>query len=413
MACGSSVENLKSLFPELNSLLGVVPCAFLAQNPSVSEAVLALQDGFAHYVENPAADGVIKEVLARISNPGAGKTAAVGRAERGVASMTGESNRIREVFALIRKICDTDSTVLVYGESGTGKELIAQALHYESGRASRPFIPVNCGAIPGELLESELFGHEKGAFTHAIRTRIGRFEMADGGTVFLDEISEMSPMLQVKLLRVLQERMFERVGGTRTIQSDFRVIAATNKNLEEQVERGAFRQDLFYRLNVIPIEAPPLRERGGDIPLLIERFINRFNRAKKKKITGLDHEVLEIMMKYPWPGNVRELENVVERMVILASGDHLTREDLPVKFLEGGRRFETAASKGFEIPPAGFSLSEEVAAFEKKIISKALEQTDWVKNRAARLLNVNRTTLIEKMKRYEMGARPDPDENEE
>ena len=249
---------------------------------------------------------------------------------------------------------------------------------------------------------------KKGAFTHAIRTRPGRFEMADGGTVFLDEISEMSPMLQVKLLRVLQEKTFERVGGTKTIRSDFRVIAATNKDLEREVERGMFRQDLFYRLNVIPIEAPPLRERAGDIPLLIDRFITKFNRTKKKKISGIAQDALSVMMKYMWPGNVRELENVIERMVILSSGQTLTIDELPVKLVDGQKRHDGAACAGFDIPSAGYSLSGEVAAFEKEVISKALEQTGWVKNRAAKLLNVNRTTLIEKMKRYQMASKPVP-----
>ncbi|MBU0673570.1 MAG: sigma-54 dependent transcriptional regulator [Proteobacteria bacterium] len=326
---------------------------------------------------------------------------------RGLTSMIGESAGIKEVFSLIRKVCDTDTTVLVHGESGTGKELIAQALHYESSRAGKPFVPVNCGAIPGELLESELFGHEKGAFTHAIRSRMGRFELADGGTVFLDEISEMSPMLQVKLLRVLQERQFERVGGIKTIHSDFRVIAATNRNLEEEVDNGRFRQDLYYRLNVIPIEAPPLRQRTIDIPLLVDFFIRKFNRSKCKQIRGVSPEVLRVLMHYQWPGNVRELENVVERMVILTEYQELVLVDLPNKLLgdkTGGGSHESAE---FFFPDGGIYLNDEISRLEKEMISQALQRTGWVKNRAAKLLHVNRTTLIEKMKRHGMEKKSD------
>ena len=321
------------------------------------------------------------------------------------ANIIGESEKMKNVFSLIERVCDADTTVLVRGESGTGKELIAQALHYHGERSEGPFVPVNCGAIPGELLESELFGHEKGAFTHAIRTRMGRFELADGGTVFLDEISEMSPMLQVKLLRVLQEKQFERIGGTKTISSDFRVVAATNRDLEDEVRKGTFREDLYYRLNVIPIESPPLREREGDIALLVEHFVKKFTTSKSKGIITLSPEVLTCLRRYSWPGNVRELENVIERMVILSMGDELTVEDLPERVLAGGGEdVSSAAAEIGEIPKEGFVLSAMVAEFEKKLIVQALEQTGWVKNRAAKLLNVNRTTLIEKLKRYEITA---------
>ena len=322
------------------------------------------------------------------------------------ANIIGESEKMKVVFSLIERVCDADTTVLVRGESGTGKELIAQALHYHGVRREGPFVPVNCGAIPSELLESELFGHEKGAFTHAIRTRMGRFELADGGTVFLDEISEMSPMLQVKLLRVLQERQFERIGGTKTISSDFRVIAATNRDLEEEVRKGTFREDLYYRLNVIPIESPPLRERDGDIVLLVDHFINKFTASRSKGVTGVSPEVLGCLCRYQWPGNVRELENVIERMVILSMGGELTLEDLPERILASGGGVVVPAGVIGEIPSEGFVLSAMVADFEKGLILQALEQTDWVKNRAAKLLNVNRTTLIEKLKRYEIVTPP-------
>ena len=321
------------------------------------------------------------------------------------ANIIGVSEKMKNVFSLIERVCDADTTVLVRGESGTGKELIAQALHYHGARRDGPFVPVNCGAIPGELLESELFGHEKGAFTHAIRTRMGRFELADSGTVFLDEISEMSPMLQVKLLRVLQERQFERIGGTKTISSDFRVIAATNRDLEDEVRKGSFREDLYYRLNVIPIESPPLRDRDGDINLLVDHFINKFTASRSKGLSGVTPEVMACLRRYQWPGNVRELENVIERMVILTMGDELTVEDLPERILAGGGGNASVVPADIgEIPSEGFVLSVMVADFEKTLIVQALEQTGWVKNRAAKLLNVNRTTLIEKLKRYEITA---------
>lgn len=326
------------------------------------------------------------------------RSRAVSRPKFGFADIVGESKKVKDVFTLIEKVCDTDTTVLVQGESGTGKELIARALHYEGVRSKGPFIPVNCGAIPVELLESELFGHEKGAFTHAIQTRIGRFELANGGTVFLDEISEMSPMLQVKILRVLQERQFERIGGTKTIKSDFRVIAATNRNLEEEVGQGRFRQDLYYRLNVIPITAPPLRERVSDIALLTAYFVEKFNHSKRKIIKGVASDVLAKLEQYSWPGNVRELENMVERMVILSSGERITLADLPEHLLEPGERVQPGPGEITE----NFVLSKVVAEFEKGIIVQALNQTAWVKNRAAKLLHVNRTTLLEKMKRYKL-----------
>lgn len=375
-----------------------LPCVVLAGRPSVAEAMAAARAGASEYVESPFAWAALDAALGRFL--GEGGTESVTDSEpQGCAAIVGKSDRMAKVFTLIKKVCDTDTTVLVRGESGTGKELIAQALHYEGTRRNGPFIAVNCGAIPGELLESELFGHEKGAFTHAIRTRMGRFELAHGGTVFLDEISEMSPMLQVKLLRVLQERKFERIGGTRTIQSDFRIVAATNRDLDQEVAEGRFREDLYYRLNVIPIEAPPLRERKGDIALLIDYFIEKFNRVRQKKISGVTPEAMRQLLHYPWPGNVRELENTVERMVILAAGRELAVEDLPDRVV-GTLPAATAAQDVHEIPGEGFFLNEVVADFEKRLIVQALDQTSWVRNRAAKLLNVNRTTLIEKMKRF-------------
>lgn len=378
------------------------------REPSVNDAVVAMRYGASDYLEPPLTGKMLEEALARIGlydDEQEAKPQGQG-VQRGCSCIVGKSKQIERVFTLIKKVCDTDTTVLIRGESGTGKELIAQALHFEGSRKQSPFVPVNCGAIPAELLESELFGHEKGAFTHAIRTRVGRFEMAHGGTVFLDEISEMSPMLQVKLLRVLQEKQFERIGGTKTITSDFRVVAATNRDLEEEVKEGRFREDLYYRLNVIPLDAPPLRERGQDVPLLVEHFVKKFNRSKKKGIKKVSDDAMAQLLRYPWPGNVRELENMVERMVILAMGDKITMEDLPERILAAtGAQRAPSTSNGQqfdEIPAEGFFLNRTVADFEKQLIIQALGQTNWVKNRAAKLLNVNRTTLIEKMKRFKL-----------
>jgi len=316
-------------------------------------------------------------------------------------NIVGTSDKMQKIFGLIDKVAGTDSTVLILGESGTGKELVAKALHYNSMRSTNPFVPVNCGAIPEELLESELFGHEKGAFTGAFRTRIGRFELAGGGSIFLDEISEMSPNLQVKLLRVIQEREFERVGGVKTIRADVRIIAATNKNLEEEVAEGRFREDLYYRLNVIPIHLPPLRERTDDIPLLIKHFLVKFMNGKSKKNVEFSKKAISTLMRYRWPGNVRELENLVERMVVLSDSSTIDASDLPDKFLAGD--WETASAvPHIDLPETGIDLSTAVNDFERSIIVQALNKSNWVKNRAAKLLRVNRTTLVEKIKKQKL-----------
>jgi len=314
-------------------------------------------------------------------------------------NIVGDSEGMQQVFRLVEKIANTDSTVLVYGESGTGKELIARAIHFNSDRRERPLIPVNCGAIPEELLESELFGHEQGAFTGATRTRIGRFELGNGGTIFLDEIGDMSPALQVKILRVLQEHEFERVGGMKTIKVDIRVIAATNKDLEKNVADGKFREDLFYRLNVIPIQLPPLRDRPADTPLLVNHFLQMYNTKNGHNITGVSPEAMELLSSYEWPGNVRELENMIERIVILKGDGLIEPGDLSEKIL--------AADSGtlhprVRIPENGISFNTAVTEFERELILQALNRTNWVKNKAAKLLNLNRTTLVEKMKKINL-----------
>jgi len=314
-------------------------------------------------------------------------------------NIIGDSESMEEVFRLVEKIANTDSTVLIYGESGTGKELIARAIHFNSDRRERPLIPVNCGAIPEDLLESELFGHEQGAFTGATRTRIGRFELGNGGTIFLDEIGDMSPALQVKVLRVLQEHEFERVGGMKTIKVDIRVIAATNKDLEKNVAEGKFREDLFYRLNVIPIQLPPLRERRSDIPLLVNHFVEMYNEKNKHNISGVTPEAMDLLMNYDWPGNVRELENMIERIVILKGEGTTEPGDLSEKVLTSNSR---SVHPRIQIPENGISFNTAVTEFERELILQALNRTNWVKNKAAKLLNLNRTTLVEKMKKINL-----------
>ncbi len=314
-------------------------------------------------------------------------------------NIIGKSQAMLEVFDTIRKVADTDATVLITGESGTGKELIARAIHYNSARKKHPFIPINCGAIPQDLLESELFGHEKGAFTGAVSARQGRFERADKGTLFLDEIGELPLHLQVKLLRVLQEKEFERVGGNRTIKVDVRIIAATNKNLEEAIENKTFREDLYYRLNVIPIYVPPLRERKGDIPLLVNHFLKKLARTKKKRITGVDPAAMEMLMNYDWPGNIRELENIIERTVILKEDEGLIKpRDLPAKIREA----KNTGVFYFDIPKDGIDLPALLEELETRFIKKALDRAGGVKTKAAQLLGINRTTLIEKMRKRGM-----------
>ncbi|MFQ5543475.1 MAG: sigma-54-dependent transcriptional regulator [Nitrospiria bacterium] len=312
-------------------------------------------------------------------------------------NMVGSSPQMNDVYEMIERVSDSDSTILIQGESGTGKEIVAKTIHYNSPRRDKPLIPVNCGAIPEALLESELFGHEKGAFTGATSSRAGRFELAHGGTLFLDEISEMPLSLQVKLLRVLQERTFERVGGVKSIQVDVRILAATNRDLEEAIAEKQFRSDLYYRLNVIPIPIPPLRKRKDDIPLLIEHFIQKFNRKGRKKIDGITPEALKILYKYYWPGNIRELENLVERMTVLKREDGpISLEDIPEKFSVTRRR---NFPFHFDLPEDGLIFSDIVSSFENQILDQALARANGVKNKAAQILNMNRTTLVEKLKK--------------
>jgi DNA-binding NtrC family response regulator len=310
----------------------------------------------------------------------------------------GNSLPIQEVIRFIDKIADTDSTVLITGESGTGKELVAKTIHYNSSRVRNNFVPLNCAAIPKDILESELFGHEKGAFTGAVTTRIGRFELASNGTLFLDEIGELAPSLQVKLLRVLQEKEFERVGGIKTIKVDVRIIAATNRDLEKAVREGMFREDLYYRLNVIPLHLPPLRKMKEDIPLLVEHFVAEISKNKKKESPRISRETMDCLVNYKWPGNVRELENLIERLIILKEGDNITPDELPERFIEN-RQMPRAVTKSKLLSSEGVDLNLVLDEIENNMIVQALEISKGVKSKAASLLGLNRTTLIEKMKK--------------
>jgi DNA-binding NtrC family response regulator len=319
----------------------------------------------------------------------------------------GESDGIKQCLSLVERVADSESTVLVMGESGTGKELIARAIHYNSNRSKGPFVAINCGAIPSELLESELFGHVKGAFTGAITNRIGRFEMADEGTLFLDEIGDLDPSLQVKILRALQERVFEPVGSTKSVQVNVRVIAATNVDMERAVKEGKFREDLYYRLNVIPIQIPSLRERRTDIPLLLNHFMHQHNKNKPRTLTGFSQDSLKCLINYSWPGNIRELENLIERLSILKGFGQIEVSDLPPKYRSTAASFAETGS--VEIPETGLDFNSAVDQFENALILKALEKTGWNKNQAALLLRLNRTTLVEKMKKKGLKSDSDVD----
>lgn len=312
-------------------------------------------------------------------------------------AIIGCSPKMKAVFDLVEKVADCDSTILITGETGTGKGLVAKAIHQNSKRKNKPFISINCGAIPENLLESELFGHVRGAFTGATVSKSGKFELADGGTIFLDEIGDMSPDLQVKVLKVLEEGEFEQVGGAKTLKVDVRVIAATHRDLPQEVHDGNFREDLFYRLYVIPIGLPALRDRKSDIPYLASYFMQLSNYKNNRQIEGISEGALQVMLGYGWPGNVRELRNVIERLVVLLGAGKITTKDLPPE-LKGASGYSSAP--GLEITDDGICLNSAVTEFEKALILQSLEKTKWVKNKAAKLLQLNRTTLVEKIKRH-------------
>ncbi len=386
---------------ELNSYtLGIVATGY----GSIDSAIEALRLGAFDYITKPFHLDEIKILMSKarefqLLTTENRKLKKELKRSAGQDVIIGKSPQMENLNKLIRTVADSDSTILILGESGTGKELVAHATHDYSERTDKQLIPVNCGAIPKDLLESELFGHVKGAFTGATMNRVGRFEMADGGTIFLDEIGEMRPKLKVKLLRVLQEQTFEPLGSTQTRKVNVRIIAATNRGLEKEVEEGHFREDLFYRLDVIPLNISPLRERIDDIPLLIVNFIEQFNRSKGRKITGFSTEAQNLLLGYGWPSNVRELENLVERMAILNTEGEIDIEQLPEKFRDGVIPVVPTARTIVEIRDSGVDSSKLVEKFETHLIKLALENANGTKNRAAEFLNMKRTTFVEKMRK--------------
>jgi DNA-binding NtrC family response regulator len=391
------------LVRQIHEITPDLPCIVVTGFGSPENSVEALKAGAYWYLEKPFDQGHL-DVVRRLVEQAIehGRLKSENRLLQGqlqskyrFENIIGASSALRSVLDTVSKVAMTESTVLVTGESGTGKELVARAIHFNSKRADKMFVTVNCGAIPEELLESELFGHVRGAFTNAVTNREGRFSVAHEGTIFLDEIGDMSPTLQVKLLRVLQDRTFEPVGSSKTLSVDVRVIAATNQNLEEAIAERRFREDLFYRLNVIPIVVPPLRERSDDIPLLAQHFLNQLNEGRGGDAVRFSDEVLQQLVGFSWPGNVRELENLVERLVTLCTSDEIGLNDLPSSL----QTIKPPAPSAPQIPPQGLSFREVVDQFESELILQALEITHGNKNRAAQLIQMNRTTMLEKMKK--------------
>ncbi len=406
-----------------------VPVIMITAHGSVDSAVEAVKIGAFDYIEKPFEQTQIQQVVAKALKqheldkraPRAAQPTASG----GRYGLIGRSPVLELVFSMIEKVADTPSTVLISGESGTGKELIARALHNNSSRKAGPFIKINLAAIPKTLMESELFGYEKGAFTGAVGSKPGRFELADGGTLFLDEIGEIPVEMQVKLLRVLQESEFERVGGIKTIKVDVRLVTATNRDLQKEVASGTFREDLFYRLNVVPVHLPPLRERRGDIPLLVEHFVARFNERLKKQITSVDDEAVAKLTAHSWPGNIRELENVLERTILFSEGPTIRAADLPPEFLGVTPAAATAnvplavpaaSSIPNVTPPFGTTspppvgegrasslkelVRQETERVERELIVRALDETGGNVTQAARKLKISRKSLQNKMKEF-------------
>jgi DNA-binding NtrC family response regulator len=408
-------QTLKALRPEVVSIM-------ISARPTVDVAVSAIKSGIYDFISKPFRLGEIKKAIAKALEAQTllkenMRLRQALREKASFAKIIGKSPAFAQVIDLIPKVAPTRSTVLLSGESGTGKEIIAEAIHFASPRGEGPLVKINCGALTETLLESELFGHEKGAFTGAHQQRTGRFEMANGGTLFLDEIGEMSMGMQVKFLRVLQDGAFERVGSSRTIQVDVRVIAATNRDLEQEVKAGRFRQDLFYRLNVITIEIPPLRERTEDIPLLTGYFLSKYSEINNKKINGFSSEVHEVLTGYQWPGNVRELENVIERAVSLCPAQTVELPDLPPRLQfestvkravslsrPQGIEMSTVPPQNPEAPfadsylviPLGISLDK----IEQYVLEKTLIKTQGDKKAAARLLGISLSSLYNKLNRH-------------
>jgi two-component system NtrC family response regulator len=391
------LENIKALDPDL-------PVIMMTAHGTIDKAVEAMQKGAYSYIlkpfDNERLTIYVKKAVSLFQvvkeNRQLRETV---ESQYRFGNFIGKSKPIRDVFEMIRKVAPSNATVLIEGESGTGKELVAKSIHFNSPRRNKPFVAVNCSALAESLLESELFGHEKGAFTGAVARKKGRFELADHGTLFLDEIGELSQNLQVKLLRVLQEKTFELVGGTRPITADIRVIAATNKTLKEEMISGRFREDLFYRLNVVRIGLPPLTQRKEDIPLLVNHFIDKYASERKVDIPvkGIDQEVGRLFFDYSWPGNVRELENLIERVMILSPHDTIQVADLPMDF-----RDNVHNALHLEGIPSDAPLYETLATIEKAMIERALKMADNVQAHAAAILGIGKSGLNQKIKKYNL-----------
>jgi DNA-binding NtrC family response regulator len=394
-----------SAFRECDPLLPVI---IVTGHASQESAIEALNLGAFYYLLKPVSNEELKQVvrnaleIRRLRDENVDLERALSTTTRpGEREMVGESEEIRSVFDLIDRVAKTSSTVLLYGESGTGKELVARAIHARSARADKRFVSINCGALPETLLESELFGHVKGSFTGAVRDKRGLMVVAEGGTFFLDEVSETSTAIQVKLLRVLQEREVVPVGGTKPTKVNVRIIAATNADLEKAIREGRFRADLYYRLNVIPISIPPLRERREDVPRLVSHFLGRFTSGART----VSDEAMSILADYDWPGNVRELENIIERAVILADGPEITAESLNISiFPERMRKQARTGESGVGV--AGLTLEE----LERRYLLQTLEETGWKKKRAAEILGINPSTLYRKLQRYGMDTGEEEEE---
>ncbi|MBU3947988.1 MAG: sigma-54 dependent transcriptional regulator [Proteobacteria bacterium] len=393
------LERIKISDPDL-------PVIMMTAHGTVEKAVEAMQKGAYNYILKPFDNErlilFVKKAIKIYSIINENRRLRnVVQSQYKFGNIIGKSKSIRDVFETIQKVSPTSATVLIEGESGTGKELVAKSIHFNSPRSEKPFIPVNCSAFAENLLESELFGHEKGAFTGAVAMKKGRFELADNGTLFLDEISELSQGLQVKLLRVLQERTFERVGGVKPISVNIRIIAATNKHLKEEVRRGSFREDLFYRLNVLNINIPPLRQRLEDIPLLVDHFIKKYAIQRKtgEPVTGLDAEVERLLYDYTWPGNVRELENFIERAIILCADNKVRVSDLPREF-----RDNVYNTLHFEGIPANAKLYETLDLVEQIMIKRAMKMANNVQAHAAELLGIGKSGLNQKLKKFNIDA---------
>jgi two-component system NtrC family response regulator len=391
------LENIKENDPDL-------PVIMMTAHGTVDKAVEAMQKGAYTYVLKPFDNErliiYVKKATSmyQVVKENRRLRDAVESQYR-FGNIIGKSKKMRDIFDTIQKVAPSGATVLIEGESGTGKELVARSIHFNGPRREKPFVAVNCSALAENLLESELFGHEKGAFTGAVATKKGRFELADCGTLFLDEIGELSPNLQVKLLRVLQEKVFERVGGVRTISVDIRILAATNKNLQQEMQDGRFREDLYYRLNVVHIVLPSLKERQEDIRLLVNHFIKKYasERQSAAPVTGVEQEVDRLFYDYNWPGNIRELENVIERVMILCSGEIIRVSDLPKGFKDNV--YNTLHLEGI---PADAKLYDTLAMIEKSLIERALKMSNNVQSHAAALLGIGKSGLNQKIKKYNL-----------